>query len=309
MSKAKHIIKLEGFNIEQGKIPISMLDQLTRTLLKVASGTLRLYLFGASGSRKHNKQAGFKESLDFQLTGIEKGSTILEIEAPTLNETVQQIPLFSYLGVEHPKEQTALSLAFNTFQKVFSGDSSQINPDKQLLKELLGFKELFHNEESRIDFYFEKEAVSLNKQKFEQVKKIEESILPSVKRKIVGKLDVLKFSSTAIELIANGRKIRAVLGNSIAIQNIMPFFGKEVAVIGTTNFGPNNQVTSIEVESIAEATVKDEYFRQLQIPISDEFNVKKLAKSKGYTGTSLNQVAGKWPGDEPLDDLISLLAK
>src|SRR5688572_229468 len=92
----KHIIRLQGFDLEKGKISFSLLANLNQRLIRLSESTLLSFVEGNSTIKRGKQAEWLSKSLDFQLSGVKVGSTILEIEAPVLKETISsmQVPMF-----------------------------------------------------------------------------------------------------------------------------------------------------------------------------------------------------------------------
>ena len=76
-------------NETDGQIKATDLYNVLGALLKTAERTTRLLATGES-TVKGNRPSWLEKSIDFTVTGIEQGSTILEIDAPLLSETANK---------------------------------------------------------------------------------------------------------------------------------------------------------------------------------------------------------------------------
>jgi hypothetical protein len=280
-NKATHKITLAGFAIENGKIPFSMLNELSEHLLKVAGGALRLYVDGNSQAGPGKEPEWLKKSLDFHLVGLKNGSTVLEVEAPLLKETLSnaQFPLTDLL-------------------------------DKHLLKEMMGFKK-FLSDDARIsiDFANTGKQIVLEKENISRIKALEESTPKSIKIKLTGKLDVMRHTRSQLEIITPDKRIRATLAQKFSIDEAKSFFGQEITVTGIANYNPAGQITSIELQTISKANENDTFFKTTVAPLQQQVSLKLLAKEKKYKGSDLDKVVGKWPGEETIEELLSMVHK
>ncbi|MGD0856622.1 MAG: hypothetical protein ABSA18_12565, partial [Dehalococcoidia bacterium] len=89
MKVVKYSIHLTGLKSAEGTIPLQALREISDVLLLGTERVLRLSIEGAS-IKKGRLPAWLSDSLEFVITGIKKGSTTLEIEAPTLEETAPE---------------------------------------------------------------------------------------------------------------------------------------------------------------------------------------------------------------------------
>jgi hypothetical protein len=150
--RLKHIVTLSGFDIESGKIPFSMLDKLSKQFLRLSERTLLSYLEGSSQIKRGKTPEWLSKSLDFQLTGIKSGSTQLEIEAPLLQETLKniQLPIFSDFSPEEIKQNSALGFSLYAYEQASNNNLESFILDKEILKEIIHFKDFLESEKSEI---------------------------------------------------------------------------------------------------------------------------------------------------------------
>src|SRR5699024_8121912 len=109
---------------------------------------------------------------------------------------------------------------------------------------------------------------------------LEEKTPTSRKTKVTGKLDVLEHSKSQLELVTNGKKIRAKLSDKINFDAILELFGEEVSISGIVNFNPAGKITSFEIEALKKAESEDDYFKKLPKPIFKEFDFQRIVEEK-----------------------------
>ena len=85
----RHTIKLQGPEARGPRVSVHVLRALSDALVEAAQRSLRLRVEGRSNLQ--GKAAWLDAATDFQLVGLQEGSTVLEWEAPTLGEAVPQI--------------------------------------------------------------------------------------------------------------------------------------------------------------------------------------------------------------------------
>jgi hypothetical protein len=317
LNKETHIIKFAGFEMEKGKIPFSLLLEFGTQLRKIAEGSLRLYVEGKSFSKKGRLPDWLSASLDFNFAGLKKGSTILEIEAPVLKNTLRQVqlPIYYDLEANEVMENTALSLAMVGYEKAFLDSVNTNLLDKHLLKEMMVFNKLLLSEKCSIDFSTKNKNfhVSLTKDNFTKVKKLEENTPQPIKMRITGKLDVMKHTTAQLEIVTEKGRIRALLNNDITFDKVKPYFGDNVSIIGEVNFNPAHAITSVELISIEKAKEGDNFFTQLgNILIKDKTDIKQLIVEQDYKGVNENRfdmVINELQIEESIDDLLNMLSK
>lgn len=296
--------------MKNGTIPFSALMLIVENLNKVSTGALRLLMDGYSQKRgKHPEW--LDKSVDFDLSALKPGSTILEVHAPKLQDTIiqAQLPLeFENIKVDDVFKLSAIDVAMMAYEQAFSENGNVSLLDKPLLKDMQKFKGIFNQKEASFTISgYDKKEVSLNKENFKKIKKLETKTSPSIKSRITGKFDLMKHSNSLIEIITQNKKIRAFLSSSIDLHSIKNFFGEEVTLDDVAHFNPRGQISSFEVSKIRIANASDEYFKRIPNPIAEQFQLMDVAQSQLYKGTKLEKVVGKWPGNEDVEDLLQQL--
>jgi len=280
-------------------------------LQAVAGGSLRLIIEGVS-SKKGPKPKWLEESIDFQLTGIEEGSTNLVVEAPDLGESLHQpqIPLFGR-NPESLKDYTGIDLALESFNQAFKADQDDDLLDKHLLKEMEKYKSLFRDTNGSIEItgYVSEKPTEINEQSFKNIKKLEEQTPPPSRARITGTLDLMQYSKDLIQVQTQQGSTRAILTSHITFEEVSKYFGQKVTLEGIANFKPSGKISAIEVEKVRLATEEDEWFTQEPSPIKEQLDFKELRAKQEYKGTKLDNVIGEWPGDETIEELLEMRKK
>ena len=309
----KHIIKLQGFDLEKGKISFSLLSKLNEHLIRLSESTLLNFIEGNSTIKRGRQAVWLSKSLDFHLTAIKEGSTILEVEAPVLETTIAniQVPMFSEQPVEDVAKNSALSLGMFAFNQALAGKLDSSLLDKHLLREMQEFGKFLNKKGSSIEVGLGKrlKPIKLKKEGIEKIKSIEEKTPSSVKTKVTGVLDVLKHSHNQLELIVDGTKrIRAILSEQIKINELTGFFGKEVTVTGIAHYNPAGSIISFEISGYKGVVKKDKYFQQVPKPLFEETDLKRVMenqKYKGYNPDKVIKLTHQLEVEESLEDLLA----
>ncbi len=311
----RHTIRLQGFDLENGKISFSLLAKLNEQLLRLAESTLRSFVDGNSTLKRGKQAEWLTQSLDFNLSGLKSGSTILEVEAPLLKETMgnMQVPMFGDLPMDEVTSTSALGLGLYAFDRAIQGDVNSFILDKHLLKEMRHFGKFLSKKGSSIEVSSGKKSktIRLKKEVIEKIKTIEDKTPASIKTKVTGVLDVLKHSNNQLELIVDdSKRIRAVLSEQLAISELTHFFGKEVTVSGTANYNPSGDVISFEISGYKPVNKKEKYFSQLPKPLFEETDLKRIANEqnyKGYHTEKVKKITRQMEVEESLEDLLAAL--
>jgi len=309
LKKHKHTISLKGFAIKNGTIPFSLLQQIVETLSNVAGGTLRLLIDGHSHKRgKHPEW--LERSIDFELSALKPGSTILEIQAPQLKDSMGQAQLpmrFESFDMDTLWEASAIDLSMLTFDQAFDEEGEMFLLDKPLLKDMQRLKNIFDSNDASFTISGKGKKLILQKEKFKKIKQLESRTAPSRKAILTGKFDLMKHSSSLMEIVVDNKKIRAFLTNDISFADVREYFGEEVTIEGIAHFNPKGQIGSFEVQKARPASQSDDYFRKIPSPVYEQLQLSGITYDQAYKGTNLDKITGKWPGKDSIDDLLELL--
>jgi hypothetical protein len=309
-----HTIRLVDFDMDKGTISLSLLTKISEQLVKISESTLRLYIEGSSQLKRGKMPEWLYESIDFRLTGIKKGSTVLTVEAPVLSDTLKSIqyPLFNELGNEDYSKDTALSLAMLAYQKAISDERTTDLLDKSLLGEMMTFKEILAKGDGQIEMDCPSNGrkLILNKKSFDQIRKLEDTTPAPLKIKLSGKLDVLKHTHSMVEIVARQKRVKVKLPEKVNFDELKPLFGKNVTITGIANYNPAYQLVSIMLLDIKGEDEPDSFFRNIPSLIKETTDIKQLIAKQKYTGIQKSAFFGlvdELAIDEPLDELLASL--
>lgn len=292
-----------------GSIPFDMLIEIAEGLKEVSGGALRVLMEGHS-NKKGKQPDWLKNSIAFELTGLRPGSTILEINTPRLSDTLinAQMPLpYGDSQLDDICKGSALDLGLMAFQQAFHGNDTTLL-DKALLKDMQRLKRVFKDGEGSFVLKGRNRSeIRLNAERFKEIRKLESSIAPSMTARITGKLELMRHSNSSVQILADGHVIKAYLTEEVGFQTAKEFFGEEVTIDGIAHFDAKKKVSRFELKKIRLASANDSYFRRVPEPLAEQLSLVQEAKMTGYSGTKLSKVLGKWPGDESVDELLSML--
>jgi len=313
-NKILHIIKLKNFDFPNGEIPFSVLSKMTEQVREVSESALRLFIEGHSSNKRGRDPEWVKKSLDFNLTGIKKGSTVLQVSAPLLTETLgnYQQPLFDELGVKDLNNQSALSLALIAYDKATNNASDTETLDKNLLKVMLGFNKFFTSDsKAYIDINGGvKTKVKIAPKTLQKIKILEEKTPADQKIKITGKLEMMRHSSNLLELVNVSGKYKAHLSPDFSFEKAKTFFGEEITCTGIAHFNPKGKVASIEISDIMSADKSASYFENSSYAVQEKLDLPGLVTVLNYKGTStgkINKLVQELDIDEDLESLLNAL--
>lgn len=293
--------------VPEGTIPLLALKDLCDSLVQSCERTLRLAIDGIS-LHQGKVPKWIEHSIDFSITGIKKGSTILELEVPQLAETattqLAQKTLWNILPAE---EDTAMTVLSKSWLDATSRKFEEDRVDNGVLGAFLGFKSLTVHYFDSISIIPPKgRAAEEFKFGWQEIEIIEELKNQTPAPQVVvlsGTLDIIKHSDTKFYLLVeNGRKIPGYLDpDFVEVENLRDLWGKHVTLKGRLFYNSANKPKYVRASLIREKAKGEQIFSLTQ---SLPFEGVQIAHHKGQNLASL---WGQWPGDESIEVLLQAL--
>src|SRR6266566_9189372 len=146
MSAIKYQLKVKGLPTPDGKIPVRALLDLLRGITECAERGLRLAIEGAS-VKVGRPPAWLERAVDLTFSGLEKGSTVLDFEAPELGDVVGAELQQQDFWVKAPSSSdTALTLFARSVHDATAENLESEYYDAGVLSSLLNLKPFFKTE-------------------------------------------------------------------------------------------------------------------------------------------------------------------
>lgn len=313
----QHQIILKNFNLENGKISFSKLKELQDKLTALAEGAVLNLVEGRSKRGRGQKPKWLRDVIDFQLSGLEKGSTILNVEAPEIGHVYKnkQLGFFDDPEAELLLEESAFGLVSYVFDKAVNEPESTSYLDKYLLNQITEFNKILDNKNSEINLISNRQSniksVSIKKETLEKVSITEEKTRESVKTAITGTLDVLRHRKAQMEIVTDKeQRIRAFPGANLNIKNLKAFFGEKVKIIGLAHFKTDAKLKYVEILDIQKAEVADRSVQEMTLPIFEDIDLKRLANEQewqGFDEEKFKQSIKELKVEESPEELLELL--
>lgn len=313
----KHRIILKNFDLDDGKISFSKLKELQEKLSALAEGAVLNLIQGHSKPCRGQKPKWLREVTDFQITGLNSGSTILDIEAPEISQVYQnkQFGIFDDSESETLLNESAFGLACYVYENAIRRPESFSLLDKYLLKKIIAFNKLLDNDKSEISLISNDQSkvksITIQKESLNKIKITEQKTRESVKTAVTGILDVMRHKKEQMEIITSDEKrIRAFPGDNLKIKNLKTYFGENVKVTGLAHFKTDGNLKYIEILDIQTAEYEDRVAEELTLPIFEEIDLKKLAKEQEWQGFDVGkfkQTIKELNIEESTEELLELL--
>lgn len=305
----KYKIKLNNLNTPKGTISVLALRELVDRLIDASEKALKLAIDGTS-SKKGQPPTWLKASVDFLITGLKEGSTVLEMDCPTLRETAKEkIAQQDLWNIVPDANDTALSIVSRSLIETAKKNYNSNYFDAGLLKSFSSFESFLKRYSSSIDITTTKsrnENFSLDIKRVEKIGLIEQSIPEPRKIIISGLFDLIEHSEGKFRLkIKTGETITGEIDRELVEKEKMrTFWGKEVTIKGWAEFTPKNKIRYVKADLIKEFENGDEFLNYSTRLQENLFVAEKI--SPGLIKESpLKEIWGKWPGDESVDEVLA----
>ncbi len=308
----KYQLKLKGLSSPSGTIPLSALKEVCDLLLEAAERGLRLAVEGVSVKRGR-LPAWLTNSLELTVTGLKKGSTVLNIEAPVLGETAkEQIRQQDLWYVAPEPQDTALTLLSKSVRDTTSEAVDSNAYDRGVLDSLLQFKPFLKNNADKIQLKCvtrPTEHFEIGEPELTRIERLKAKIPEPRAIVISGRFDVIEHQKKRFQLVlSNEESLPGTIDTEhLDVEQMRQFWGKKVTIKGLVHFRPSRKPRLIEAQVIKPMEEGEEVFETLPVEPSQIEFLKSVQETAAARQGWLKEVWGKWPGDEPIEDLLAAL--
>lgn len=312
MKTVPYMLKLQGLKSGKGNISLRTLGAISNTLLDACERALRFAVEGVSVKRG-KAPAWLEKSIDINVGGIHPGSTIIDLDAPILEETAfPQIERQSFLDVQPKGEDTALTVLAKAVSDALSNDVEGNFFDRGVLDALLNFKSLLgSNVRMEIDCQERPlEHIGVAKTEFEKISTLEARIPQPQVTIVAGRCNLIERSHGRFELLLeDGRKIQGALDPTlIHAEKMRELWAKKVTLKGIAHFTPSGRIRYIEAQAIKDFEPTEKLFEAMP-GHQTSFEFLSEFRRKHPSNELPKEIWGKWPGDESIEELLDLLSK
>ena len=302
MHTQSYQLRISGLSEDDGRIKAATLRRVLDALLATAERTPRLLATGSGGSR--GARPGWLDAaVDVTVTGLKSGSTVIEMEAPRLGETPFEAFAQSDVRMTQPLlEGTALDLVARAINETQTEDPAGDYFDGSVLEAILRFRKATRNTGSRYEmtslgnaheqFTLDNRACSHIEARLNEI----QAPRPFV---VSGRLDKIEHGSGSFRLQVNQKSklLGRLSSESLSPETLRPLWGRQTTVEGMVHFKANGQPRLIEARRISARQDGD-----------DMFEAMPATASRTPAGSfDPIDLAGTWPGDESIEDLLAQL--
>ena len=304
----KYSLRIHGLPTPDGTIPIRALLDFLAGLTDCAEKGLRLVVDGAS-VRAGRPPAWLEAATNFTLAGLAGGSTVLQIEAPTLDELLgDQVRQGDFwLQPPHPGE-TALSVVSRSIRDTTAENLESDYYDAGVLKSILQLKSFFRAREQRVELISEQrpnENIELSLEAVEKAERLKIRTPESQTFLVSGLLNRIEHSERRFRLVlGDGRLVPGRIDEEFTTaENLREHWGRKVTVRGVVHFRPSGRVQMIAAQEFRAMSAGEEIFEVVPyVQTVAEFAQEAVRESANRNW--LQEIWGQWPDDEPVESLL-----
>ncbi len=302
----QHTIRLEGKAAKGARISARVLNRLLETLLEATQRSLRLRVEGRSHLR--GETDWLNAAADFELVGLDKGSTVLTLETRPLRESAPELFNQPDLWDNLPSpEQSAFGLFESTLRDAVTGNEESDLLDRNVLESIAKFDTLLELGYSACTFDGSRvEGVTLTPEGLHTAERLRDEAPPPQKIIVSGVLDQMTHSRRSFLLRLDTGTLRGILpsDNLNAYRHLL---GERVVVEGEATFRPSGTVSVIVAQSIRPATPQDSIWEQAPRPRPRTLSELRPRTPLPPGASGFDRIFGKWPGDETDEEITVAL--
>ena len=302
MTTHRYQLRISGLAEDEGRIKAATLQRVLDALLATAERTTRLLATG-SGSARGARPGWLGAAVDIEVTGLKSGSTVIEMEAPRLGET--PFEAFAQPDVRMTQsllDGTALDLVARAINETQTEDPAGDYFDGSVLEAILRFRKAARNTESRYELISHgnaHERFTLDDRACTHIEARLTEIQAPRPFVVSGRLDKIEHGTGSFRLLVNGKSnlLGRLNSESLSPETLRPLWGKHTTIEGMVHFKANGQPRLIEARRIGDRVEGDEIFEEMP----------SAGSTKPAGSFDPADLAGAWPGDEPIEDLLAQL--
>lgn len=279
-------------------------------LLDATRGSLRLRVEGRSTARG-SLPAWLAAAADFEVVGIEAGSTTLVVEAPALAEAAPA--LFRQQALFEPVDasDSAFGLMEQTLRAAVDGRSDSDLFDRPLLSTFRRFNLVLGAGFSAIEMTngnADARTLILDCDSVAAVDRLIRATPQPQRTRVAGALDTIRHSDRMFTLLMEDGKAVKGIAEGVAAEQLASLFGQRVVVQGTAVFRPSGALLRVEADAIEPAGAGADAWSRIPAPLFDGLDAASLRQPQGPR-SGINAVIGRWPGDESDEEVAAALGE
>ena len=289
------------------RIDGALLRDLLDVVVDGCQQVVRLNVEGRS-TAQGKPPAWLERAARFEVVGLDEGSAVLVVEAPSLAEATPehfgQPDLFRTVD----PTRSCLDLLGESVRDAVAGRAESDAYDDGLIRTFEEFSRVLRHGVEAVELG-DGAPVRIDGGSVETFGRLRRAIPPAQHARLAGRLDVLRHSDRMFTLILeSGTHVRGIVaGDSIALAALGALWGEDAVVTGVAKFRPSGSVLRIEAERIERADARDlSLWGSEPRPVFGALDERVLRQTQGPR-SGVNAIFGRLADVESDDDIIEAL--
>jgi hypothetical protein len=294
-------ITLRGPAARGSTVSGSVLHGLLGVLLEGCQRVVRLIVEGRS-TAAGEAPAWLERVIDFDVSGIEAGSTRLVIEASPLREVLPEMLGVRSLGAE----TTALDLFVRGLSDAVRADVNSALFDLPLLETYAKLERVLRQGFDVIEFVGDP-PLRLDAASLDAIGRSRLRIPPPRQVRVAGRLASVPHDDRAFTLQLDEGVVRGLVSERVSPAQLARSVGAPVVVSGLAVFRPSGAVLRLEAHRIDEADERAGVWGRMPRPLFEAAEPVVQYRVRQDPRSGLAAIMGKWPGDESDEEIAEIL--
>jgi hypothetical protein len=274
-------------------------------LLESCKGAVRL-AFERRSAGAQTDASWMERIVDFDLLGIEGGSTRLVVGAPPLEAVVPDLPVGSEFVQAIGVETTAFDLFLAGLRDATHAEGASERFDVPLLETYAKLGQLLKLGFEEIEIGGEPPC-RLNAAAFDALAMLKlRTPLPRQVR-VAGRLETVPHDERAFTLRLAEGVVYGLISGNVTPEQLALLAGTQVVVSGLTVFRASGRVLRIEAHHVEAADERASVWRHMPRPSFEAAEPVASYRLRQGPQSGLAAIMGKWPGDETDEEIAAIL--
>lgn len=303
---SKYYLRLIGPGARGSRVSGALLRDLLSVLVDGSRKAVRLRVDGKSEG-PGRLPAWVGRAAEFDVVGLRQGSTVLELDAPTLGEVaadrIAQEDMFEPLSAD----ASSLGLFRDSLAEALEGKAESDRFDPGLLDTIDGIGKVFGYGIEAIELQNAKGGVTrIAQPQLETAKRLRRETPPPQRVRVTGWLDAIRHSDRMFTLkLEDGATLRGI-AEGLDPEVLRSLFGRKATVSALAVFRPSGKVLRLEADHIAPAGDDFSAWSREPHPLFADEGEAALRVAQG-SRSGLSALIGQWPGDESDEEISDAL--
>lgn len=238
---------------------------------------------------------------DFDLVGIEDGSTRLMVQARPLGDLLPEMPV-RFVGVD----TTAFDLFLAGLRDAVRADADSERYDVPLL-------EIYGKLGSLLALGFEEIELGgeppclLNAAALQSIAMLKRRVPMPRQVRVAGRIEPVPHDGRAFTMRLADGVVHGLVGSHMAQEQLAELFGARVVVSGLAVFRPSGTLLRLEARHIDVADEQASVWEQMPRPLFEAAEPGTSYRVRQEPSSGLAAIMGKWPGDETDEEIVALM--